>query len=257
MEEAILKVKDLSLSFKGIKTLNHVSMEVKPKTLHAIIGPNGAGKTSLLNCISGFYRPQAGEIWCNSRNLITIAPHEIGRMGIARAFQNIELFGKMTVFNNLMLGRHRFMGINVIKSAMYWGSVNRQEKEHQKKVREIISILYLDEYADQAVGSLPYGIQKRVELGRALALEPNLLLLDEPVAGMSSKEKEETVHYILKVKEQMGLTILLIEHDMKIVMSISEHITVLNFGEKIAEDSPRNILKDERVIEAYLGTSDS
>lgn len=254
MDKAILAIKDLHLSFKGVKTLNGVSIDVNANTLHSIIGPNGAGKSSLLNCISGFYRPQSGEIWCKGKNLLKAAPHEVAWLGIARTFQNIELFSKMTVFDNLMLGRHRFMKTGVIRSGIYWGQAKRQEKHHREVLKELIALLNLGNIADQPVGGLPYGMQKRVELGRALAAEPNILLLDEPVAGMNSKEKEEMVQYILKVKGQLGLTIVLIEHDMKIVMGISDYITVLNFGERISEGIPQQVQNDVQVIEAYLGT---
>jgi branched-chain amino acid transport system ATP-binding protein len=254
VSDAKLKINDIHLSFKGVKSLNGVSIEVKPRTLHSIIGPNGAGKSALINCISGFYKPQSGEIWFKEKNLLLKEPHQLANLGISRTFQNIELFSKLTVLDNLMLGRHKFMKTGVIISGIYWGKALKQEKANREKLSDLISLLNLEEILNQEVGVLPYGLQKRVELGRALAADPDLLLLDEPVAGMNGKEKEEIVYYINKVKDQLGLTIILVEHDMKMVMGISDIISVLNFGEKIAEGTPREIQNDDNVIKAYLGT---
>lgn len=236
--------------------LRDVSLTVKPGTLHAIIGPNGAGKSSLLNSINGLYRPQVGEIMYRGIDILKIPPHQVVNYGIARTFQNIELFYQMTALENIMLGRHQYMKTGVIRSGIYWGAAKKEEEKHRRKVEEIIKLLNLTEVKNDNVGGLPYGIQKRVELGRALATNPTILLLDEPVAGMVSKEKEDIVSYINKAKEKMGLTIVLIEHDMKFVMGVSDYITVLNFGEKIAEGTCSEVQKNEKVIEAYLGTPD-
>lgn len=256
MEKDELRILNLSLNFGGVKVLRDVSLTVKPGTLHAIIGPNGAGKSSLLNSINGLYRPQQGKVLYKDCDILKIPPHQVVNRGIARTFQNIELFSQMTVLNNIMLGRHQYMKTGVIKSGIFWGKAKRDEEKNRSKVKEIIEMLNLVEMEDQNVGNLPYGIQKRVELGRALATEPSILLLDEPVAGMVSKEKEDIVSYINKVKEDLGLTIVLIEHDMNFVMGVSEFITVLNFGEKIAEGTCTEIQNDDKVIEAYLGTPD-
>lgn len=256
MENNGLKIQNLHLSFGGVKVLKDVSLTIKKGTFHAIIGPNGAGKSSLLNSINGFYQPQKGHVWYRDCDLLNMPTHQIVRLGIARTFQNIELFSNMTVLNNIMLGRHQFMKSGVITSGIYWGRAKKDENQNRAKAKEIIGLLNLNDVEDQEVGSLPYGIQKRVELGRALAAEPRVLLLDEPVAGMVSKEKEDIVVYIKKAKDELDLTIVLIEHDMKVVMGMSDYITVLNFGEKIAEGTCAEIQSNEKVIEAYLGTPD-
>lgn len=264
--EPLLEVRDISLRFGGVKALSDVSLTVRQGTIHAIIGPNGAGKSSLLNCISGLYHPGDGSIIMHTTDdrgngrqhtLTGLPPHRIARLGVARSFQNIELFTHLTVLDNLMLGRHIHMKHHLLTSMLWFGPARNQEIEHRALVEEVIDLLQLQEYRHKPVGSLAYGIQKRVELGRALCLQPSVLLLDEPMAGMNSEEKEDMARYILDVHELAGVTVVLIEHDMNVVMDISAHISVLDFGKLIADDTPKNVELNPAVIEAYLGAEDN
>ena len=263
--EPLLEVRDVSLRFGGVFALNDVSLTVRQGTIHAIIGPNGAGKSSLLNCISGLYHPQTGTIIMHNsdangvreqRDLTTLPPHRIAQLGVARSFQNIELFSHLTVLENLMLGRHIHMKHRLWQSMLWFGPARRQEIEHRGLVEEVIDLLKLQEHRHQSVGSLAYGIQKRVELGRALCLQPSILLLDEPMAGMNSEEKEDMARYILDVHELAGVTVVLIEHDMNVVMDISAQVSVLDFGKLIADDVPAKVKAHPAVIEAYLGAEE-
>ena len=249
----LLDVKNVSISFGGNTALSDVEFTVKKGEIRAIIGPNGAGKTSMLNCISGFYRPQKGQIHFKQTDLTKTPTHKIASLGIARTFQNIALYTGLSTLDNLMAARHVHMNQSAISSAIFWGKGRKEEVKHRHRVEEIIDFLEIADIRKSVVGALPYGLRKRVELGRALALEPELLLLDEPMAGMNIEEKEDMARFILDIHERRGITIVLIEHDMGLVMDIAERIVVLDFGVKIGDGEPEEIRNNEEVIQAYLG----
>jgi branched-chain amino acid transport system ATP-binding protein len=250
---AELEVKDLSLSFGGLIALQNIDLAVKTGELLAVIGPNGAGKTSLLNCLTGYYHPQRGQIIFNGGEITGLHTHEITRRGIGRTFQNIELFPGASVIANLLLARHIHCNYSVGLASIFWPSVKREEVRHRRVVEEIIDFLEIQAIRKKPVGSLSYGIRKRVDLGRALALEPKLLVLDEPFAGMTLEEKEDMVRFLVEMNEAWGQTMILVEHDMSVVMSISQRIVVLDFGKKITEGSPEAVQNHPDVIRAYLG----
>ena len=250
---AELEVEGLSLTFGGLVALQNINLGVKTGELLAIIGPNGAGKTSLLNCMTGYYHPQRGRIIFNGEEVTGFHPHEITKRGIGRTFQNIELFPGASVIANLLLARHIHCQYSVGLASLFWPSVKREEIRHRRVVEEIIDFLEIQSIRKKPVGSLPYGLRKRVDLGRALALEPKLLVLDEPFAGMTLEEKEDIVRFLVELNEAWGQTMILVEHDMSVVMSISQRIIVLDFGKKISEGSPEVVQNHPEVIKAYLG----
>ena len=253
--EVLLAVDNVSLSFGGVKALSDVSFDIKKGEVRAIIGPNGAGKSSMLNCINGFYHPQEGTITYKGKARRQMRPHEAAKTGIARTFQNIALFRGMSTLDNIMTGRLLKMKSNLFWQALYWGPNLKEENEHREKVEHIIDFLEIQDIRKTPVGRLPYGLQKRVELGRALAMEPELLLLDEPMAGMNVEEKEEMCRFVLDVNDQFGTTIALIEHDMGVVMDISDRVVVLDYGRKLADGTPDEVRSNQDVIDAYLGVS--
>ncbi len=251
----ILDVKNISLSFGGVKALTDISFDVREHEIRAIIGPNGAGKSSMLNCINGVYTPQQGSISFRGQTFSHMSSRQVAEMGVARTFQNLALFKGMNVIDNIMSGRNLKMKSNLFLQALRIGPAAREEAQHREFVEHIIDFLEIQAYRKTPVGRLPYGLQKRVDLGRALAMEPSVLLLDEPMAGMNVEEKQDMCRFVLEVNEEFATTIVLIEHDMGVVMDISDRVVVLDYGKKIGDGTPDEVRNNEDVISAYLGTS--
>ncbi|WP_299787721.1 ABC transporter ATP-binding protein [uncultured Shewanella sp.] len=258
MTETILKVDQISLAFGGVKALTDVSFEVNKGEVFSIIGPNGAGKTSMLNCISGRYRPNRGAIHFDNTDVTNLRPNDRADLGIGRTFQNLALFGHMSVLDNIMVGRHHLMKNNWLTGPLYWASpAQSEELAHRRQVEEIIDFLDISHVRKAVAGTLSYGLRKRVELARAIALKPKLILLDEPMAGMNLEEKEDMARYILDLNEEFGITVVMIEHDMGVVMDISHQVMVLDFGKKLICGLPDEVMADEHVRQAYLGLEEN
>ncbi len=251
--DPIMALNNITLRFGGVTAIKDISFDIHEGEIRAIIGPNGAGKSSMLNVISGFYHPQEGEILFRGKKREAMAPHQIAHQGVARTFQNIALFKGMSTLDNIMTGRLTLMKTGMFQQLMWWGTAQREENEHRERVEQIIDFLEINAIRKTPVGRLPYGLQKRVELGRALAAEPKLLLLDEPMAGMNVEEKEDMSRFILDVNDEFGTTIALIEHDMGVVMDLADRVVVMDYGKKIGDGPPDEVRNDEEVIRAYLG----
>ena len=248
-----LTISNVTLTFGGLNALTNVNMRFEPGLITSVIGPNGAGKTSLLNCVSGFYHPNEGDIVYNDKNLTHASPHQVTKLRVARAFQNLELFSGLSVLDNLLLARHTNLKYNFFQACIYLGKASRLEAENRAYVEDVIDFMELEPYRKRVVGNLSYGIQKRVEVARALTLDPQLLLLDEPMAGMNIEEKEDIVRFIIDIKKDRHTTIVLVEHDLGVVMDISDRIYVLDFGEVIGSGTPQEVAADPKVIDAYIG----
>ena len=251
----VVSFQEVSLNFGGVQALKNVSFDINENSLFAIIGPNGAGKTSLLNCINGIYKPTSGSISIFDNDSRDLHPDEIANLGVSRTFQNIELFENMTALDNILIGAHRHVDYGPIRSLLYSKKVKEEEKKARQISENVIDFLEIEEYRYSFILSLPYGIQKRIELGRALAMEPKVLLLDEPAAGMNNEETEDIARFILDIHEELGITVILIDHDMNMVMDIATEVVVMDFGEKLFQGNPVDAAKDQKVIDAYLGVS--